>query len=308
MFAGELDGPTDVNSANMKLQLSLILLMGGAPLFIAHAQEPAPVAPVASPYDAALDRAFELGKLYAWDEARVELDKALKLAASPTDKAYVHGQIGAAYQEQKRYAEAAMQFRRIIAVPDVPLEQKKTAHLALATSLRDAKNYDAARREADLILADKSYALAPIERMIALSIRGDAQMDAKDWIGARRSYDAVLAVPANANEPMFDFTRAMAYYNVGKSYLRGGQALEARLQLRGVQYSLMHLPQGEAMTDFLGGATQQLIVESYMDEKDDAGARTELEQLLAMPNLPAAISKQAQEDLAKVKARLTAKQ
>ena len=286
----------------MKLQLFLALLCG-APLLTAHAQDAPAALPAAHPaYDAALDRALELGKLNAWDEARAELGKALQAATSPEEIAYVYGQMGATYQTQKLYAEAATQFRKMM--ESAPEAQKQTAHLALATSLRDAKDFKSAGREAERILADRNYALSPIERMVALSIVGDAQLEAKNWTNARRSYDQVLSVKTGESDAMFDFTRATAHFNIGKSYLRGGQPLEARLQLRAVQESLAHLPAGEAMTEFLGGATQQFIAQSYLDEKDDANARAELEILLEMPNLPAAIMQQAQGDLAKINARL----
>ena len=104
--------------------------------------------------------------------------------------------------------------------------------------------------------------------------------------------------------PIFDFTRAAARFNVGKSYLRGGEPMTARLILRGAAASLGALPVGQSTTDFLGWATQELIARSYLDEKDDLNARAELATLLAMPALPDKVSEKAREDLAKVTARL----
>ena len=131
-----------------------------APLTLAHAQTDAPVAGAAVPapptYDEALDRAFALGALQVWDEARASLNEALKLARTPDERAYVYGQLGATFSEQKRYDEAAQQFRLVLNLPDAPDERRKTAHLALATSLRDAESYEAAGREANLILGAQS--------------------------------------------------------------------------------------------------------------------------------------------------------
>lgn len=76
--------------------------MRGAPLLTTHAQDVAAVAPTAnSAYDAALDRAFELGKLEAWDEARAKPDEARTAATSPSEIAHVYGQIGATYQTRQ---------------------------------------------------------------------------------------------------------------------------------------------------------------------------------------------------------------
>ena len=291
----------------MKPRFSLLLLLALAPLTLIQAQQPAPDVPVAaalSPYDEALERAYALGQLQVWDEARAALDEALQLAQTAEQKTTVYGQIGATYVAENRHQEAQAQFRLAMNAPGAPLKQKQLAHFALATSLRDAKDYAAAGREADAILAPKTYALSPLERAVALSIRGDAQMDAEAWSAARRTYDEVLSIKTDKSSPMFDFTRAAARFNVGKSYLRGGEPMTARLVLRGTQGSLATLPMGESMTDFLGWATQDLIAQSYIVERDDVNARVELELLLKMPGLPEDASAQARADLAKVRARL----
>lgn len=285
--------------------------MGGAPIIFlpAHAQEAAQVAPEASPYDKALDRAFELGQEGKWDEARAELDNALKLAQTPEEKAHVYGQIGATYEAQGNHEQSQIQFRKVMEVTDVSVAQKKLAHLALATSLRDGKSFVEAGRETDLILADKAYNLDIIERMTALSIRGDAQMEAKEWQAARKTFDEILQLPVTEEEAstVTEYARAAAQFNNGKSYLRDGKPAEARAQLRTLQGSLAKLPQEEAMTSFFDWAAQQLIAQSYLDEKDNANARAELEKLLALAELPEDVRTRAQNDLAAVKTRLTDK-
>ena len=290
----------------MKLQLSLLLLCA-APSLVepAHAQETEQVAPALSPYDVALDRAFELGQEEKWDEARAELAKALDAATAPEEKSYVYGQIGATYEAQGNHEMSQAQFRKAKDVPDVPIAQKKLAHIALATSLRDGKNFVDAGKEADLILADEAYDLDIIERMATLSIRGDAQMEAKQWEAARKTLDEVLQLPITDEEasPVTQYARAAAQMNIGKAYLGEGKSSEARAQFRILQENLAKLPEGEELTVFFGWAVQQFFAKSYMDEKDDAKARVELEKLLAMPDLPEEIKTQAQSDLAAIKAR-----
>lgn len=295
----------------MKLQLSLLLLASGATLLAAHAQDIAPnaapeiaqVAPEIAPYDQAIEGATALGQNGKWDEARLELARALDAATSPEQKAVVYQKIGATYQAQNNYAQGQAQFRKAMSVPDVSAAQKLSAHLALASSLRDAKNYGEADKEIDAILADENYGIGLSDYMVALGIRGDAQMAAKDEEGARQSFDELVRLPLNQEDltPAAVYAGAIAQLNSGRALLEEKKPAPAREQFRALQKILPTLPKDRAMTNFFGWVAQQSIAQSYLDEKNSNGARVELGKLLAMPQLPAEMATQTKEDLAALK-------
>ena len=301
----------------MKLQLSLLLFVGSAPLCVAHAQDVAPdtapetesVAPAVAPYNQALDNAAALVKNGKWDAARLELNGALKLAQTPAEKADIYEKIGAIYEAQGSHAQAQVQFRQAMSVPNVSAAQKMSAHLALAASLRDAKNYVAAGKETDAIFADATYDLGLSDTMVALGIRGDAQLQAKDWEGARASFDELVQLPLNDDDltPAAVYAPAIKQLNRANALLEANQPAPAREQFRALQKTLPTLPQGAAMTSFFGWLAQQSIAQSYLNGKDNGNARVELEKLLAMPQLPADIAAQTQEDLAALQAPATGK-
>ena len=273
------------------------------------APETAQVEPVVSPYDRALDNAAASRKSGKWDEARLELNGALKLAQTPAEKSAVYGQIGSTYEAQGNHAQGQAQFRQAMSVPDVPAAQKLSANLALATSLRDGKNYVEAGKEIDAILANEDYDVGLNEYLLALNIRGNAQAQAKDWERARQTFDEIVQMPANEEDltSAAVYARASAQLNSAKSYLEENKPVQARDQLRELKKTMLALPKGAAMTDFFSWVTQQSIAQSYLIEKNKTSARIELEKLLAMPQLPEEFATQAKEDLATLKVPATAK-
>ena len=124
--------------------------------------------------------------------ARVDLDEAMKLAKTDTEKISVLSTVARTYAGEKNYALARAEYGKIIALPNAKPGSILTAQISIGQAFTSEKNYEAARTELNKVLASKDA--TPTHKAQALNSSGLSYSAEKKYDLARAEYAKVLTL------------------------------------------------------------------------------------------------------------------
>lgn len=185
------------------------------------------------------------------------MQRALKLASAPGEKSAALLRIGQAHKDLKQAEDARSAWAQVLELPGAPAREVLGAHLAIGGSWLEEQQNARARAAFEAVLAmpggdDRLRAVAQVNI-------GSSYYNEKDFERARPA----LAIVAD-NPEAEPFLRRMAQRNIGESHFKERNFPSARLAWQ----RLLAMP---GVTPSIAGGIEALILDTYRQEKDQAG-------------------------------------
>lgn len=185
------------------------------------------------------------------------MQRALKLASAPGEKSAALLRIGQAHKDLKQAEDARSAWAQVLELPGAPASDVLNAHLAIGASWQDEGQPARARAEFEAV-ASAPTADSTLKAVAQIGI-GFSYLSEKDFGHARAAYALVADNPAH-DPPL----RRQAQNAIGEALFRERNFPAARLAWQ----RLLVMP---GVTPSIAGGVEALILDTYREEKDQAG-------------------------------------